>query len=80
MLFWQSLHEEKQNYEMELARVRAKYEEETSRLKESHTDSLEELQEKHTIQQESARNAAEREKSQLLNVRTYSRMCKDLEL
>ncbi|KAA0710964.1 Protein FAM184A [Triplophysa tibetana] len=62
-----SLREEEQNYEMELARVRAKYEEETSRLKESHTDSLEELQEKHSIQQENARNAAEREKSQLLN-------------
>lgn len=72
VLFWQSLREEKQNYEMELARVRAKYEEETSRLKDSHTESLEDLQEKHRVQQESARNAAEREKSQLLNVRTHT--------
>lgn len=72
VLFWQSLREENQNYEMELARVRAKYEEETSRLKDSHTESLEDLQEKHRVQQESARNAAEREKSQLLNVRTHT--------
>ncbi len=71
MLFWQLLCEEKQNYEMELARIRAKYEEETACLKESQAESLEELKEKHRVQQESARNAAEREKNQLLSVRTY---------
>ncbi|XP_016387896.1 protein FAM184A-like [Sinocyclocheilus rhinocerous] len=62
-----SLCEEKQNYEMELARIRAKYEEETACLKESQAESLEELEEKHRVQQESARNAAEREKNQLLS-------------
>uniref|UniRef100_A0A8C1GJP6 Zgc:85722 n=1 Tax=Cyprinus carpio TaxID=7962 RepID=A0A8C1GJP6_CYPCA len=62
-----SLCEEKQNYEMELARIRAKYEEETACLKESQAESLEELKEKHRVQQESARNAAEREKNQLLS-------------
>ncbi|XP_058604534.1 protein FAM184A-like isoform X4 [Onychostoma macrolepis] len=62
-----SLCEEKQKYEMELARIRAKYEEETACLKESQAESLEELKEKHRVQQESARNAAEREKNQLLS-------------
>lgn len=71
MLFWQSLREEKQSYDMELAQIRAKYEEETACLKESQAESLEELKEKHRVQQESARNAAEREKNQLLSVRTY---------
>uniref|UniRef100_A0A8C1W4E9 Zgc:85722 n=1 Tax=Cyprinus carpio TaxID=7962 RepID=A0A8C1W4E9_CYPCA len=62
-----NLEKEKQNYEMELARIRAKYEEETACLKESQAESLEELKEKHRVQQESARNAAEREKNQLLS-------------
>uniref|UniRef100_A0A8C1IZ92 Zgc:85722 n=1 Tax=Cyprinus carpio TaxID=7962 RepID=A0A8C1IZ92_CYPCA len=56
-----------QNYEMELARIRAKYEEETACLKESQAESLEELKEKHRVQQEGARSAAEREKNQLLS-------------
>ncbi|XP_059376039.1 protein FAM184A isoform X1 [Carassius carassius] len=62
-----SLCEEKQSYEMELERTRAKYEEETACLKESQAESLEELKEKHRVQQESAHNAAEREKNQLLS-------------
>ncbi|XP_052002039.1 protein FAM184A-like isoform X2 [Xyrauchen texanus] len=62
-----SLCEEKQTHEMELARVRAKFEEETNCLKESQTKAVEEVKEKHRVQQESARNAAEREKNQLLN-------------
>uniref|UniRef100_A0A8C1BY50 Family with sequence similarity 184 member Aa n=1 Tax=Cyprinus carpio carpio TaxID=630221 RepID=A0A8C1BY50_CYPCA len=62
-----NLEKEKQNYEMELARIRAKYEEETACLKESQAESLEELKEKHRVQQESACNAAEREKNQLLS-------------
>lgn len=70
MLFWQTLREEKQSYEMELAQIRDKYEEETACLKDSQAESLEELKEKHRVQQESARNAAEREKNQLLSVRT----------
>jgi len=65
------LREEKQSYEMELAQIRDKYEEETACLKESQAESLEELKEKHRVQQESARNAAEREKNQLLSVKTY---------
>lgn len=64
---------------MELAQIRAKYEEETACLKESQADSLEELKEKHRVQQESARNAAEREKNQLLSVSTYI-FIMDLEL
>ncbi|TRY74236.1 hypothetical protein DNTS_004491 [Danionella cerebrum] len=62
-----SLREEKQNYEMELVRVRAKYQEETVCLKETQAESIEELKEKHRAQQESARNASEREKNQLLS-------------
>ncbi|ROJ78750.1 Protein FAM184A [Anabarilius grahami] len=65
--FGSSLREEKQSYDMELAQIRAKYEEETACLKESQAESLEELKEKHRIQQESARNSAEREKNQLLS-------------
>uniref|UniRef100_A0AAY4AMW9 Protein FAM184A/B N-terminal domain-containing protein n=1 Tax=Denticeps clupeoides TaxID=299321 RepID=A0AAY4AMW9_9TELE len=60
-----TLGEEKQNCELELLQVRARYEEELAHLKEGQAQALEELTEKHRALQESARNAAEREKNQL---------------
>ncbi|XP_048096268.1 protein FAM184A isoform X4 [Alosa alosa] len=59
-----TLMEEKQKYESELAQVKAKYEEEVERLKETQAQALDVLTEKHIAMQESARNAAEREKNQ----------------
>uniref|UniRef100_A0AAY4AQI7 Protein FAM184A/B N-terminal domain-containing protein n=1 Tax=Denticeps clupeoides TaxID=299321 RepID=A0AAY4AQI7_9TELE len=58
--------QEKQNCELELLQVRARYEEELAHLKEGQAQALEELTEKHRALQESARNAAEREKNQLV--------------
>lgn len=71
VLCWQSLREEKQNYERELAQARAKYEEEAAHVKEGQAQVLEELMEKHRAQLESARTATEREKNQLLNASAF---------
>lgn len=65
----QALCEQKQNYELDLAQARAKYEEEATHVKEDEAKVLEEFMEKHRVQLESAHNAAEREKTQLVNVR-----------
>ena len=71
VLCWQSLREEKQSYELELAQARAKYEEEAAQVKEGQAQALEELMEKHRAQLESARTTAEREKNQLLNASVH---------
>ncbi|XP_042186668.1 protein FAM184A isoform X1 [Oncorhynchus tshawytscha] len=62
----QSLREERQGYEKELARLRGKYEEEGVRFKEAQAQALEELSEKHRATQESAQNAAEKENNLLM--------------
>ncbi|XP_031686394.1 protein FAM184A isoform X1 [Oncorhynchus kisutch] len=62
----QSLREERQGYEKELARLRGKYEEEGVRFKEAQVQALEELSEKHRATQESAQNAAEKENNLLM--------------
>ncbi|XP_053488909.1 protein FAM184A [Ictalurus furcatus] len=62
-----ALCEQKQNYELDLAQARAKYEEEATHVKEDEAKVLEEFMEKHRVQLESAHNAAEREKTQLVN-------------
>ncbi|XP_063080167.1 protein FAM184A [Engraulis encrasicolus] len=59
-----TLSEEQEKYESELAQVKEKYEEEVQRLKETQAQALDQLTEKHIAMQESARNAAEREKNQ----------------
>ncbi|XP_019899959.2 protein FAM184A isoform X1 [Esox lucius] len=62
----QSLREERQCYEKELALLRGKYEEEAVRFKEAQALGLEELSENHRLAQESAHNAAEKEKNLLM--------------
>ncbi|XP_035656709.1 protein FAM184A isoform X3 [Oncorhynchus keta] len=62
----QSLREERQGYEKELAKLRGKYEEEGVRFKEAQAQALEELSEKHRVTQESAQNAAEKETNLLM--------------
>lgn len=62
----QSLREERQGYEKELARLRGKYEEEAVRFKEAQVRALEELAEKHREEQQEAQSAAEREKNLLM--------------
>uniref|UniRef100_A0A8C7TMV6 Protein FAM184A/B N-terminal domain-containing protein n=1 Tax=Oncorhynchus mykiss TaxID=8022 RepID=A0A8C7TMV6_ONCMY len=64
----QSLREERQGYEKELARLRGKYEEEGVRFKEAQAQALEELSEKHRATQESAQNAAEKENNLLMEM------------
>ncbi|CAB1331349.1 unnamed protein product [Coregonus sp. 'balchen'] len=73
----QSLREERQGYEKELARLRAKYEEEAVRFKEAQAQALEELSEKHRATQESAQNAAEKEKNLLMAVSHLQELVKE---
>ncbi|XP_046886807.1 protein FAM184A isoform X1 [Hypomesus transpacificus] len=62
----QSLREERQGYERDLARLRGRYEEEAVRLGEEQAKALEELEDKHRAVQEDAQSAAERERSLLV--------------
>ncbi|RVE75487.1 hypothetical protein OJAV_G00016860 [Oryzias javanicus] len=62
----QSLREDHQGYEKELARLRAHYEEETLRFKEAQVRALEELEEKHRAIREEALQEKEEEKNLLI--------------
>uniref|UniRef100_A0A4W5ME57 Family with sequence similarity 184 member Aa n=1 Tax=Hucho hucho TaxID=62062 RepID=A0A4W5ME57_9TELE len=73
----QSLREERQGYEKELARLRGKYEEEGVRFKEAQAQALEELSEKHRATQESAQNAAEKENNLLMAVSHLQELVKE---